>query len=89
MIRRQTIFRGTVQGVGFRWTTRRLAAQYRVTGYVRNCPDGSVELLTEGDPAEVEAFCQAVRQRMSDYVLRADSTDAPATGEFLNFDVRH
>ncbi|MBN2584062.1 MAG: acylphosphatase [Planctomycetes bacterium] len=89
MIRRQVIYRGTVQGVGFRWTTLRVASQFAVTGYVRNCPDGTVELLAEGAAAEVEAFCDAVRERMAGYIRDARITDARATGEFPGFDVRH
>ena len=36
MIRRTVVYRGTVQGVGFRWTAIRVASLYRVTGTVRN-----------------------------------------------------
>ena len=36
---KQVIFRGRVQGVGFRYTARRIAARYDVTGFVRNLPD--------------------------------------------------
>ena len=42
-------FSGTVQGVGFRYTAERLARRYPLTGYVRNLPDGRVELLAEGE----------------------------------------
>jgi acylphosphatase len=89
MIRRQTIYRGTVQGVGFRWSVLRVASQYAVTGYVRNCADGSVEMVAEGDAAEVEAFCRAVGRHMSDYIRDVRTADAPATGEFRGFVVRH
>ena len=47
---------GEVQGVGFRGYTRRLAESYGVSGYVRNMPDGSVELVAEGDENTVVAF---------------------------------
>ncbi|NLX58154.1 MAG: acylphosphatase [Phycisphaerae bacterium] len=89
MIRRETLFRGTVQGVGFRWSVLRVASEHAVTGYVRNCADGSVEMVAEGDAAEVEAFCRAVGQRMSDYIRDVRAADAPATGEFRGFEVRH
>ncbi len=50
-------FRGHVQGVGFRYTVLRLAQPYpTITGYVRNMPDGSVELFAQGPPHELEAF---------------------------------
>ncbi|MHC4288506.1 MAG: acylphosphatase, partial [Planctomycetota bacterium] len=42
-IAKQIIFKGRVQGVGFRYTTQRAASRYELTGYVRNLPDGTVE----------------------------------------------
>ena len=52
---------GVVQGVGFRWFTLRLAHQYGLSGWVRNRPDGSVELEAEGPREQVEAFLREVR----------------------------
>jgi acylphosphatase len=54
------IYKGRVQGVGFRYTTRRVAAGFEITGVVRNLPDGSVELIAEGRRDELEAFRIAV-----------------------------
>lgn len=59
---------GQVQGVGFRYTTLRVARQFRVTGYVRNLLDGQVEVLVEGEAAEVERFVEAVAGQMADYI---------------------
>lgn len=50
--------RGRVQGVGFRWWARDVAAELGLGGYVRNLPDGSVELHAAGAPealADLEA----------------------------------
>ena len=49
MIRVQAVVTGAVQGVGFRWATRREAARLGLTGFVRNRADGSVEVEAEGD----------------------------------------
>ena len=46
--RRQILFFGRVQGVGFRATTRDIARRYSIAGYVRNLPDGSVEVVAAG-----------------------------------------
>ncbi|MFJ5886198.1 acylphosphatase [Kitasatospora cineracea] len=54
MIRRRVLVSGTVQGVFFRDSCRRAAAEAGVTGWVRNLPDGRVEAVFEGDPAPVE-----------------------------------
>ena len=45
---------GRVQGVGFRAATVRQAHSLKVTGWVRNAPDGSVEVLIQGDPEQVD-----------------------------------
>lgn len=88
-VRWEVVFRGHVQGVGFRWTTAHLAADYHVTGYVKNMPDGSVRLVAEGPRGEVEAFVAAVRRRMQQYIRSVDQSEGPARGEFTSFEIRH
>ncbi len=59
-VRKRVVVRGEVQGVFFRDTTRRKASDRGVSGWVRNCPDGSLEAVFEGDEASVDAlvcFC--------------------------------
>ena len=61
MIRRRVVVHGRVQGVFFRDSVRRRAAQRDVRGWVRNVPDGTVEAVFEGEPDAVErlvAFCR-------------------------------
>jgi len=55
-VARKFSIRGEVQGVGYRYFAQRAAARHQVVGYVRNCPDGTVEALAEGPPSSVEAF---------------------------------
>lgn len=60
-MRLRLTIRGRVQGVWFREATRIEAERLGVRGWVRNCPDGSVEAVLEGDAAavrELEAWCQ-------------------------------
>lgn len=87
MIRRTVIYRGTVQGVGFRWTAARTARGYSITGYVRNRRDGAVELVAEGDIAAVTVYLQALEDRMADYIHDSEVRQGPATGEFKHFDI--
>ena len=50
---------GIVQGVGYRWWAERQASALAVDGWVRNCPDGSVELLAIGDEVALERMADA------------------------------
>ena len=56
MICRRSLVSGRVQGVFYRATCVRKALLLGVTGYARNLPDGRVEVLTCGEPAQVEQF---------------------------------
>ncbi|MCX5638342.1 MAG: acylphosphatase [Planctomycetota bacterium] len=53
LIAKHIIFIGQVQGIGFRFTTHRIANRHQLTGFVRNLPDGSVEVLTQGKPEDI------------------------------------
>ena len=81
------LFKGRVQGVGFRFATRNLAITYDVTGFVRNLPDGQVELVAEGPPCEVSDFVSAIRERMKRHIRDVVRSDAPASGQYAQFTI--
>lgn len=87
--RRIVHFGGRVQGVGFRYTTRNIALRYDVAGYVRNLPDGRVELVMEGPEAEMEQVVEELRRKMNGFIRQVDSQTSPASGEFEHFSIRH
>jgi acylphosphatase len=78
---------GTVQGVGFRMTTKRVASQFAVTGHVRNLPDGQVEVVVAGDADEVMRFLDALAARMVHYIDGHKIADEPETA-FASFEIR-
>lgn len=86
--RREIVFAGRVQGVGFRMTARRAAAGHPVTGWVRNEPDGTVRCVVEGDAAAIDAFLDDLRDRMAGHIDRERGGRAAATGEFGGFEIR-
>lgn len=61
-VRRRVVAHGDVQGVFFRDTTRRQARTRGVSGWVRNCPDGTVEAVFEGDPEAVDSMVRFCRE---------------------------
>lgn len=87
--RRTVYYTGRVQGVGFRYTTRSIAGRFDVGGFVRNLPDGRVELVAEGEPHELAVFLDEVRERMGVQIRDEKVDTQPATGEFAGFDIRH
>ncbi|QOV88950.1 acylphosphatase [Humisphaera borealis] len=89
MGRRTIHFAGRVQGVGFRYTARNIALQYDVRGYVRNLPDGRVELVLEGSEPQIDRVVEELRRKMSCFVRGVTMQNAPATGEFDQFSIRH
>jgi acylphosphatase len=58
----RVVVHGSVQGVFFRDTTRRRAESRGVRGWVRNCRDGTVEALFEGDAEAVESMVAYARE---------------------------
>ena len=86
--RMQILYSGRVQGVGFRYTAKTVAAGFEVTGAVRNLPDGRVELTAEGARAELEAFRRAVRDSGLNYFIRDEVVDwSDAQNEFSGFEI--
>ncbi len=84
-----TIFySGRVQGVGFRYTVKSITTGYEVTGTVRNLDDGRVELIAEGDPGELAAFRQGIRESgLGGLIQREEESFEPATGDFRGFEI--
>jgi acylphosphatase len=77
---------GVVQGVAYRFFAEKYAARLGITGWVRNLPDGRVEVLAEGPAAHIEAFLARLKEGPS--LARVDAFDVrrePATGEFGDF----
>lgn len=86
--RRVVFFSGRVQGVGFRATSAEVAAQFPITGWVRNLPNGEVELTVEGTSMALDSFLAALARRMQRYIAATQVVKGLATGEFDAFSIR-
>jgi len=87
--RREVCYSGRVQGVGFRYTTQGIAAMFPIAGYVRNLPDGRVQLVVEGTTQIVAEFLRAIDEELGRYIVRTEQQSLPATGELTAFRIRH
>jgi acylphosphatase len=85
----QVIVKGGVQGVGFRYFVQEHAASLQLTGWVRNRWDGSVELVAEGDRAQLDQLLELLRKGpRASTVTGVTPVWSEATGEFTTFSIR-
>lgn len=86
-VRRHIVFSGYVQGVGFRYHAKYKAEALGLTGYVRNCSDGSVEMEAEGDEQSVYALIAAMREHVWGSVDNVEIENVPVQDDRY-FDIR-
>ena len=88
LLRKRLVFRGRVQGVGFRWRARAAARNAGATGWVRNNFDGSVTMELQGDEAQIDRVVQSLDH---DRYIRIDSMEVrriPVDQEERGFETR-
>jgi len=90
MISLQVFYEGNVQGVGFRWTVRDAAKGFDVTGWVRNLPDGRVELQVTGEENDVRGFLDCIAKGELHSLIHKqmeNKLEKPVTAR--GFEIRH
>ncbi|MGD8786227.1 MAG: acylphosphatase [Phycisphaerales bacterium] len=87
MIAKHVIFKGRVQGVGFRYTTRRIADRYQLTGFVRNLPDGTVEMLAQGSSKDIDGCMRDIEEYFSGYVRDTKVNEIPPDPKYIDFQI--
>ena len=89
MLRIHIWISGVVQGVGFRYFTVRKARELGVLGWVRNTPDGTVEIVAEGEKWQLEEFTKNVKTGPSlSSVTGIEVKEEEYQDEFEGFEVR-
>ncbi len=81
-------FSGRVQGVGFRFTCRSLAIKHSIKGWVRNMPDGRVELLAQADSEKIIAFLNDLRKEFKGYILNEETEWLKPEEDYKDFGIR-
>ena len=85
MVARHIIFIGRVQGVGFRFTVHRMAQRHQLTGYVRNLPDGTVEMLAQGPAQDIDDSIEDINDYFGDYIRETRTQEIPTDPKFKDF----
>jgi acylphosphatase len=85
MAARHVIFIGRVQGVGFRFTAHRIAHRHQLTGFVRNLPDGTVEILAQGPTQDINDCIQNIKEYFGDYLRETRINEIPPDPKFKDF----
>jgi acylphosphatase len=83
----QVYYSGRVQGVGFRYTTERIAQELGIAGYVRNLDDGRVEVLAEAEEDKLKSLLAQLAASFSRYIKDAQINWEPATGQSRGFNI--
>ena len=86
---RRLHFTGRVQGVGFRYSVQRIAADFDVEGFVQNLPDGRVLLVVEGKSDQISCFVDEVGRRMADFIVDVSVETNSPSGQFSGMRIRH
>jgi acylphosphatase len=90
MIELHAIFKGVVQGVGFRWTVVDLAEKFQLTGTAKNLPNGAVEVYAQGPKEALEQFLESIKRNSG--LARIDTVTSEyrkPTTSFSGFRIVH
>lgn len=82
---RHILFSGQVQGVGFRYTAHRIARQYNIAGFVRNLPDGDVEMLAQGAEQDIDNCLADIQDYFAGYIQDTKIEPVPYSNRHTNF----
>lgn len=77
MVAKHIVFIGRVQGVGFRFTAMNIANRCGLTGIVRNLPDGSVEMIVQGQSEDIDDCIRDIKETYQHSIRQTDIKDIP------------
>ena len=87
MIAKHIIFTGRVQGVGFRFTALNVANRYQLTGLVRNLPDGTVEVVAQGNSDDIDDCIRDIEKSFDGYIRETKVEDVPFNPQYKDFKI--
>lgn len=84
---KRIIFVGRVQGIGFRFTAHNIARRYNLTGYVRNLLDGTVEMLAQGPPDDIDNCLRDIENTFTGYITETKIEQIPPNPQYNDFKI--
>jgi acylphosphatase len=81
------IFTGRVQGVGFRFTAFHMANRYQLTGQVRNLHDGSVEMIVQGNSADIDECIRDIEESFTGCISETRTEEIPRDPRYKDFKI--
>lgn len=82
-------FTGRVQGVGFRFTAQRIANRYELTGYVKNLPNGQVEMLVQGNPKDIEGCLRDISESFKSMIRDTHKQKVSVRNKYKSFQIAY
>ena len=89
MIAYEIYFTGHVQGVYFRVNTKEVSVSFQVSGYVQNCADGRVHIWVQGEEDQIEAFVDAIKERMKGHIECVEKIRTQCDSSLDDFQIRY
>jgi len=86
-VAKHVVFEGRVQGVGFRFTAQRIAMRYELAGFIKNLPDGSVEMFAQGRHEDVADCIRDIKESFGAHIRDTQIDDSPLNGSLHKFDI--
>lgn len=87
MTAKHIIFIGQVQGVGFRFTAFHTANRYKLTGFVRNSPDGTVEMLAQGLSTDIDDCIREIKGSFAGYTRETKIEEVTLNPQYRDFKI--
>ena len=84
---RRIIFAGRVQGVGFRFTAFNIAHRYGLTGQVRNLPDGTVEMIAQGNSDAIADCVNDIKESFGGYITATKVEEVGPQSTYKDFKI--
>ena len=87
LVAKHIVFTGRVQGVGFRFTSLRVANRYGLTGQVRNLPSGGVEMIAQGRDDDIKDCIRDIQESLPGYITETKVEEIGFDSQYNDFKI--